>query len=128
MPRASGEEREELLRRAKALADEVKAAEAAQAAADEAVRAAHLAMPNVVADGVPAGGEDDSVVLEQVGTVPDYPEPVRTTSSSASCTGRSTPSAAPRSAAPGSTSSPGSARCWSWRWSTWRWRRPSRTG
>jgi seryl-tRNA synthetase len=77
VPKASGEEREELLRRAKALADDVRAAEAAQAGADEAVRTAQRAIPNVVADGVPAGGEDDSVVLERVGPVPDHPEPVR---------------------------------------------------
>ena len=77
VPRLSGEEREELLRRAKGLADEVKAAEAEQAGADEAVRAAHRAIPNVVEDGVPAGGEDDSVVLERVGEIRDYPAPVR---------------------------------------------------
>jgi seryl-tRNA synthetase len=77
VPKASGEQREELLRRAKALADDVRAAEAAQAEAAEAVRVAQQAIPNVVQDGVPAGGEDDSVVLERVGTVPDYPEPVR---------------------------------------------------
>jgi seryl-tRNA synthetase len=77
VPKASGEQREELLRRAKALADDVRAGEAALAEADEAVRVAQRALPNVVQDGVPAGGEDDSVVLERVGTVPDYPEPVR---------------------------------------------------
>src|SRR4051794_26665336 len=77
VPKAAGEEREELLRRAKGLAEDVRAAEAAQAAADEAVRAAQRALPNVVADGVPEGGEDDAVVLERVGEVRDYPEPVR---------------------------------------------------
>lgn len=77
VPRASGEEREDLLRRAKSLAEEVRAAEAEQAAASEAIRAAHLALPNVVEDGVPPGGEDDSVVLETVGTVPELAEPVR---------------------------------------------------
>jgi seryl-tRNA synthetase len=77
VPRASGEQREELLRRAKALADDVRSAEAEQNAADEVVRLAHRAIPNVVADGVPPGGEDDSVVIERVGTVPEYPEPVR---------------------------------------------------
>ncbi|HEX6755567.1 MAG TPA: serine--tRNA ligase [Mycobacteriales bacterium] len=77
VPRSSGEEREELLRRAKSLADDVRAAEAEQAAAAEAVRVAHLAIPNVVEDGVPPGGEDDAVVLETAGTVPDHPEPVR---------------------------------------------------
>jgi seryl-tRNA synthetase len=77
VPRAAGEEREELLRRAKGLADEVRAAEAEQADADAAVRAAHLALPNVVEDGVPPGGEDDSVVLERVGEVPEPAGPVR---------------------------------------------------
>jgi seryl-tRNA synthetase len=77
VPRSSGEEREELLRRAKSLSEDVRAAEAEQSAAAEAIRAAHLALPNVVEDDVPPGGEDDSVVLETVGTVPDYEEPVR---------------------------------------------------
>jgi seryl-tRNA synthetase len=77
VPRASGEEREELLRRAKALAEDVRAAEAEQSAADEAIRLAHRAIPNVVADGVPPGGEDDSVTIETLGTIRDYPEPVR---------------------------------------------------
>ena len=77
VPRSSGEEREELLRRAKGLADDVRAAETELAAADEAVRLAHRAIPNVVADGVPEGGEDDAVVLETVGTPRVYEEPVR---------------------------------------------------
>jgi seryl-tRNA synthetase len=77
VPRASGEEREGLLRRAKLLADEVKAAEAELTAADQALRAAHLAVPNVAEDGVPAGGEDDYVVLETVGSVPDSAYPAR---------------------------------------------------
>jgi seryl-tRNA synthetase len=77
VPRATGEQREELLRRAKGLSDDVRAAEAEQAAADEVVRTLHRSIPNVVADGVPPGGEDDSVVIETVGTVRDYPEPVR---------------------------------------------------
>ena len=77
IPRAAGEEREALLRQAKLLAEDVTGAEVEQAAAEEALRAAHLAVPNVVEDGVPAGGEDDSVVLETAGEVPDYAEPVR---------------------------------------------------
>jgi seryl-tRNA synthetase len=77
IPRSSGEEREALLRRAKLLADEVKAAEAELAAAEERLRAAQLAVPNIVEEGVPAGGEDDYRVLEHVGEVPDYPDPVR---------------------------------------------------
>jgi len=75
--RATGEEREELLRRAKSLAEDVRAAEAEQSAADEAVRLAHRAIPNVVAEQVRAGGEDDSVAIETVGTIRDYAEPVR---------------------------------------------------
>jgi seryl-tRNA synthetase len=75
VPRAAGEEREGLLRRAKVLADEVKTAEAELAGAEEALRTAHLAVPNVAAEGVPAGGEDDYVVLETVGTVPGLPAP-----------------------------------------------------
>ena len=75
VPRASGEERESLLRRAKLLADEVRTAEVEQAAAAEALRAAHLAVSNVVEAGVPEGGEDDSVVVETVGTVPTIEHP-----------------------------------------------------
>src|SRR5205823_2225187 len=67
---ASPEHRHAVLERAKSLADEVKAAEAELAHADAAVRAAHLAIPNVVEDGAPAGGEDDYVVLDVVGTPP----------------------------------------------------------
>jgi seryl-tRNA synthetase len=77
IPRAGGEERDELLRRAKVLADEVKAAEAEQAAAEQALREAHLAVPNLVEDGVPAGGEDDAAVLETVGAIGTYDFPVR---------------------------------------------------
>ena len=75
--KASGDERVALLARTKELSAEVKTAETAAAEADQELRRAQLAVPNIVQDGVPAGGEDDSVVLERVGTVPDYPEPVR---------------------------------------------------
>ncbi|MDT4935462.1 MAG: seryl-tRNA synthetase [Pseudonocardiales bacterium] len=73
--RATPEHRPALLSRAKHLADEVKAAEADEAEADAALRAAHLAVPNVVEDGVPPGGEDDFVVLETVGTIPTIEKP-----------------------------------------------------
>jgi seryl-tRNA synthetase len=73
---AAPEERPAVLERAKALAEEVKAAEGAQAHADAALRAAHLAVPNVIA-GAPPGGEEDYVVLEQIGEVPSYDFPVR---------------------------------------------------
>ncbi|OBC09594.1 serine--tRNA ligase [Mycobacterium sp. 852013-50091_SCH5140682] len=65
--KASPEERPALLEKAKDLAEQVKAAEAAQADADTAFTAAHMAIANVVIDGVPAGGEDDFVLLDTVG-------------------------------------------------------------
>ncbi len=73
---ASKDDRPAVLERAKALAAQVKEAEVAQAGADAALRAAQLALPNVVLDGVPAGGEQDYVVLEQVGEIPTYDFPV----------------------------------------------------
>ena len=74
---ASADERPALLEKAKAMAAEVKEAEAAQTAAEEQLRAAALAIPNVVHPAVPVGGEADFVVLEQVGDVPTYDFPVR---------------------------------------------------
>jgi seryl-tRNA synthetase len=73
---ATPEERPAVLERAKVLAGQVKDAEAEQADADAALRAAHLAVPNVIA-GAPPGGEDDFVVLEQIGEVPAYDFDVR---------------------------------------------------
>jgi seryl-tRNA synthetase len=67
--RSSGAEREALLARGSELAAAVKDAEAQQAAADEALRAAHLSIPNI-AEGAPPGGEDDYVVLREVGERP----------------------------------------------------------
>ena len=74
---ASREERPAVLETAQALAAEVKQAEASQAEAEAALRAAHLAVPNVVEDGVPPGGEQDFVVLQEVGALPAYDFPVR---------------------------------------------------
>lgn len=65
--KASAEERPALLQRAKELAEQVKAAEAEQAQSESAFTAAHMAISNVVLDGVPAGGEDDYAVLDVVG-------------------------------------------------------------
>ncbi len=70
-------ERPAVLESAKALAAQVKQAEVEQAAAESALRAAHLALPNVVADGVPPGGEQDFVVLGKVGELPAYDFAVR---------------------------------------------------
>ncbi|QVI28082.1 serine--tRNA ligase [Mycolicibacterium neoaurum] len=73
--KASAAERPALLARAKELADEVKAAEAAQAEAEVAFTAAHTAVSNIIVDGVPAGGEDDFVVLDTVGTPAEIESP-----------------------------------------------------
>ncbi|TMM43172.1 MAG: serine--tRNA ligase [Actinobacteria bacterium] len=73
--KAKGEERAALLARTKELAGQVKAAQADVDRAEAALRAAHLAVPNVVEDGAPAGGEDDFVVLRHVGDKPDLPSP-----------------------------------------------------
>ncbi|MEU4557377.1 serine--tRNA ligase [Actinoplanes sp. NPDC023936] len=73
--KASGDERAALLTRTKDLALEVKAAEAAAGEAEQALRRAHLAVPNVVEEGAPAGGEDDFVVLREVGTIPEIANP-----------------------------------------------------
>ena len=74
---AGADERPTLIEKAKALKDEVKTAEAEQSAADDELRGALMSLPNMVEDGVPPGGEDDSVVLETVGEVPTYDFDVR---------------------------------------------------
>jgi seryl-tRNA synthetase len=73
--KSSGDERAALLARTKELAGDVKTAEAAANEAAEALRRAHLAVPNLVEDGVPAGGEDDFVVLREVGDRPAIDKP-----------------------------------------------------
>ena len=72
IPQAKGEEKQALLARTKELAAEVKAAEAAQNQAEEAWQAAVLSIPNLAAEQTPAGGEDDFVVLETIGTPRDF--------------------------------------------------------
>jgi seryl-tRNA synthetase len=64
---ASPDERPALLQQAKELAEQVKGAEVAQAEAEAAFTAAHMAISNVIIDGVPAGGEEDYTVLDVVG-------------------------------------------------------------
>jgi seryl-tRNA synthetase len=71
----SPEQRQAVLERAKSLAADVKTAETAQADAQEAFTAAHMAISNVIVDGVPAGGEDDYTVLDTVGSVPEIENP-----------------------------------------------------
>jgi seryl-tRNA synthetase len=70
--RARGAERDELLAHAKQLAADVKLAEVEQASAEAEIESAHRAVPNLIVDGVPAGGEDDYVVLKHVGQPPEW--------------------------------------------------------
>ncbi|TXI38603.1 MAG: serine--tRNA ligase [Mycobacterium sp.] len=72
---AAPDQRPALLEEAKHLAAQVKQAEARQAEAESAFTTAHTAIPNVIIDGVPAGGEDDYVVLEVVGEPPVIDQP-----------------------------------------------------
>jgi seryl-tRNA synthetase len=72
---ASPDERPALLERAKELAADVKKAEAEQASAEAAFDAAQMGISNVIIDGVPAGGEDDYVVLDTVGSPPGIENP-----------------------------------------------------
>ena len=72
---AAPADRPALLERAKQLAAEVKEAEARQVAAEESFTTAHLAIPNLILAGVPAGGEDDYVVLDVVGEPPAIENP-----------------------------------------------------
>jgi seryl-tRNA synthetase len=72
---ASPAERPSLLQSAKHLADQVKTAEAEQVDAEKTFTAAQLALSNVIIDGVPAGGEDNFVVLDTVGEPPAIDDP-----------------------------------------------------
>jgi seryl-tRNA synthetase len=72
---ATAEERPAILEKARALAASVKEAEAAQTEAEEALRAAHLAVPNVASPEAPPGGEEDFVTLAIVGAPPAIENP-----------------------------------------------------
>jgi len=71
---AKGEEKQALLAEVRELAGAVKAAsaeaDAAQAKQEELLRT----IPNLIEDGVPAGGEDDYVVVKTVGTPREFPD------------------------------------------------------
>jgi seryl-tRNA synthetase len=75
VPRASGEQKADLLARTRELAAQVKEAESAVASAEQALRVAHLAIPNVVEEGAPAGGEENFKVIREVGAHPDLDRP-----------------------------------------------------
>ena len=70
--KASGEEKQQLLARTKELADEVKAADAAQGEAAEEAKRLLLQLSNLLDPGAPVGGEDDFVLLETHGTPRDF--------------------------------------------------------
>ena len=74
IPKAQGEQKQELLARTKSLSTAVKEAEAAQTGAEQAYRELLMSIPNVAAPEAPAGGEDDFVVLEEVGVPRDFAE------------------------------------------------------
>jgi seryl-tRNA synthetase len=72
IPKAAAAEKAALLEHANGLAAAVKAADAEQNEAAEEARRLALALSNVVEPGVPEGGEDDYVVLEQIGAPRDF--------------------------------------------------------
>ncbi|MEV5573528.1 serine--tRNA ligase [Spirillospora sp. NPDC052269] len=70
--KAQGEERQALLARAKELSQQVKDAEAEAERLGGELNDVLRVVPNLVEEGAPAGGEDDFVVLEHVGEVPQF--------------------------------------------------------
>jgi seryl-tRNA synthetase len=72
IPKASGDEKAELLKKASQLAADVKAADAEQNEADEETKRLALQLGNLVHPDVPVGGEEDFVVLETHGTIRDF--------------------------------------------------------
>lgn len=72
IPKASAEEKAELLKKAEQLKADVKAADAEQHEADDEAKQLLLQLGNVVHPDVPVGGEEDFVVLETHGTIRDF--------------------------------------------------------
>ncbi|MEV7090343.1 serine--tRNA ligase [Streptomyces sp. NPDC093085] len=72
IPKASPEERAELLQKAEQLKADVKAADAEQHEADEEAKRLLLRLGNVVHPDVPVGGEEDFTVLETHGAIRDF--------------------------------------------------------
>ncbi|MEU6016186.1 serine--tRNA ligase [Streptomyces sp. NPDC047515] len=72
IPKASPEERAELLKKAEQLKADVKAADTAQDEADAEAKSLMLQLGNIVHEDVPVGGEEDFVVLETHGTIRDF--------------------------------------------------------
>jgi seryl-tRNA synthetase len=74
---AGPDERAALLEKLASIAADVKAAEAAEGLAQSTFDAAMRRIANVVEDDVPPGGEDDFVVVREVGTPRTFDFPVR---------------------------------------------------
>ncbi|WP_190129584.1 serine--tRNA ligase [Streptomyces mashuensis] len=72
IPKATGDEKAELLKKAGELSAAVKAADAEQDEAAAETQRLLLQIGNLVHPDVPRGGEDDFVVLETVGTPRDF--------------------------------------------------------
>ncbi|MFD8301869.1 serine--tRNA ligase [Streptomyces sp. NPDC059690] len=72
IPKAAGDEKAELLKKASQLAADVKAADAERAAADTETQELLLQLGNLVHPDVPVGGEEDFVTLETHGTIRDF--------------------------------------------------------
>ncbi|AZM54269.1 serine--tRNA ligase [Streptomyces sp. WAC 01529] len=72
IPKASPEEKQDLLKKAGELSAAVKAADAAQDEADEETKRLLQQLGNIVHPDVPVGGEEDFVVLDTIGTPRDF--------------------------------------------------------
>jgi seryl-tRNA synthetase len=72
IPKAQGDEKQQLLARTKELSQQVKDAEAAQTEAAETFERLMKSLPNLASADAPQGGEDDFEVFEVVGTPRDF--------------------------------------------------------
>lgn len=72
IPKASGDEKAELLKKAGELSAAVKAADAEQDRAKEETQSLLMKLGNLVHPDVPVGGEEDFTVLETHGTIRDF--------------------------------------------------------
>ncbi|WP_146340401.1 serine--tRNA ligase [Nesterenkonia sp. NBAIMH1] len=69
---AQGEEKQQLLQAVKQLSQDVKTAEAESAHAQDELRSLQASFPNLIHEGVPAGGEDDFATLRHEGSPRDF--------------------------------------------------------
>lgn len=69
---AQGDQKQALLAEVKELAAQVKASEATANTAQEELTALQRSFPNLIEEGVPAGGEDDFTVVKHVGEIRNF--------------------------------------------------------